>query len=142
MTHNGRCYCGAIHYQITGPLQAQFQCHCRECSYITGGGANLVAVVNDADFAFTKGTPKVFARSDLETPVQRYFCGACGTAFGSVSPSRPGAFIVKVGTLDDPSVFAPQAAIFTCDRQSYQAIPEGLPSFDKRPPKPAPSSQQ
>ena len=43
--------------------------------------------------------------------------------------------IDKVGTLDDQGVFAAKAAIFTCDQQPFHHIPDGLPSFDKRPPK-------
>ena len=100
MELSGRCYCGDIQYEIKGELQASFQCHCRECQYITGGNANTVMVFSEDDFQFTKGKPSVFARKDLETPVKRFFCDKCGTGFGSISPSRPGSFIVKVGTLD------------------------------------------
>ena len=103
--------------------------------YITGGNANTVMVFSEDDFQFTKGKPSVFARKDLETPVKRFFCDKCGTGFGSISPSRPGSFIVKVGTLDTPEVFSPDFAIFTCDIKDYHHIPEHLTSFDKRPPK-------
>ena len=44
MELSGRCYCGDIQYEIKGELQASFQCHCRECQYITGGNANTVMV--------------------------------------------------------------------------------------------------
>lgn len=133
MHAQGGCYCGEIRYEIQGPCQGALQCHCRECQYITGGNANVIMVFKDEDFSFTQGTPAVFARSDLETPVRRHFCATCGTALGSVSPSRPGCFILKVGTLDDPSIFKSQVAIFTCDQQPYHHIPEGLPAFEKRP---------
>ena len=46
----------------------------------------------------------------------------------------PGAVLLKVGTLDDPSVFgAPQMAIFTIDEQSYHRVPEGVPTFERLP---------
>jgi hypothetical protein len=41
--------------------------------------------------------------------------------------------IIKVGTLDDPSIFKSQAAIFTIDKQNYHHIEEGLPAFERRP---------
>ena len=135
MELKGGCYCGEVGYEISGELQACFQCHCRECQYITGGNPNAVMVFSQEDFKFIKGNPSVFARSDLDTPVNRYFCKSCGTAIGSISPSRPESFIVKIGTLDDPGVFDPKFAIFTCDIQDFHHIPEGLQSFDKRPPK-------
>ena len=56
-----------------------------------------------------------------------------GTGFGSISPSRPGSFIVKVGTLDTPEVFSPDFAIFTCDIKDYHHIPENLTSLIKDP---------
>ena len=42
--------------------------------------------------------------------------------------------ILKIGTLDDPSVFeGPQMAIFTCDAQDYHEVPTGIPTFEKVP---------
>jgi len=135
MSITGRCYCGDLKYEITAEPEAAFQCHCRECQYITGGNANIVMVFPKQAFAYASGSPKTFTRNDLETAGTRHFCGNCGTAIGTESPSRPNSMIVKVGTLDAPSSFQPQMAIFTCDKQPYHHIGDGLPSFDKRPPK-------
>ena len=135
MTVTGGCYCGEVRYEVDGPQEAAFQCHCRECQYLTGGNANIVVVFAESDFRYTKGLASSFARSDLENPVTRHFCGACGTGIGSRTPSRPNSMIVKVGTLDNPGEYQAQAAIFTCDRQAYHYIPNNIPSFDKRPTK-------
>ena len=135
MVVTGGCYCGEIRYEINGSQEAAFQCHCRECQYLTGGNANIVVVFAESDFRYTKGLASSFARSDLENPVTRHFCGACGTGIGSRTPSRPNSMIVKVGTLDNPGEYQAQAAIFTCDRQAYHYIPNNIPSFDKRPTK-------
>ena len=44
------------------------------------------------------------------------------------------AVILKVGTLDDPSLFgSPQMAIYTIDKQAFHQIPEGMPSFERLP---------
>lgn len=135
MAVTGGCYCGEVRYEVDGPQEAAFQCHCRECQYLTGGNANIVVVFAESDFRYTKGLASSFARSDLENPVTRHFCGACGTGIGSRSPSRPNSMIVKVGTLDNPGEYQAQAAIFTCDRQAYHYIPNNIPSFEKRPTK-------
>ena len=46
----------------------------------------------------------------------------------------PGVALLKVGTLDDPSVYgSPQMAIYTCDQQSFHHVPDGLPSFERLP---------
>jgi hypothetical protein len=51
--------------------------------------------------------------------------------------TRPPGFpavIVKVGSLDDPSLYGdPTVAIFTIDKQSFHHIPDGLPSFERMP---------
>jgi len=93
----------------------------------------VIMLMPDAGLRFTKGTPSAFTRTDIENAVTRYFCPTCGTAIGTRSPKRPGTFILKVGTMDDPSVFQPKAAIFTIDRQHFHHIPEGLPAFERRP---------
>ena len=133
MKTEGGCYCGAIRYAVEGEPGFQGQCHCRECQYVAGGMPALVMGVPEAGFAVTKGAAKGFTRSDLESPVTREFCENCGTQLWTRAPTLPGMVLIKVGTLDDPSVFSPQMAIFTCDKQPFHQLPEGVPSFDRVP---------
>ncbi len=133
MTITGGCYCGEIRYESKGEPQAMLQCHCRECQYISGGNANLITVLPADGFSFTKGEPKSFTRTDIERPVTRLFCPTCGTSIATKTPNRPDSVIVKVGTLDDPTTFKLQMAIFAKDKQPFHFIPDGLPTFDKRP---------
>ena len=80
------------------------------------------------------GAPKPFQRGDLENPVTREFCGDCGTPLLSKAPTMPGAVMLKVGSLDDPAVFGgAQMAIYTCDKQGYHQLPEGVPAFERLP---------
>jgi len=86
-------------------------------------------------FSYTKGAPKKFIRSDLEGAVTREFCAECGTHLVTRPPALP-AVVLKVGTLDDPELYgAPKIAIYTCDKQEFHTIPEGVPSFEKLPPR-------
>ena len=133
MELEGGCYCGAVRYKAEGEPLLRLNCHCRECQYISGGAENVVMGMPEAGFAYTKGSPKQFKRSDLENPVTREFCADCGTHLTSRAPGLPAA-LIKVGTLDDPSVFgAPQMAIYTVDKQSFHHIPEGLHTFERGP---------
>ena len=134
MNLEGGCYCGSVRYKLEGDALFKGQCHCRECQYISGGSPNVVMGVPEPGFAYTKGAPKGFSRSALDTPVTREFCADCGTHLLAKSPALPGAVLLKVGTLDDPSAFGdPQMAIFTVDSQSFHRIPEGIPTFERSP---------
>ncbi|MGD9765620.1 MAG: GFA family protein [Candidatus Binatia bacterium] len=134
MELQGRCYCGAVRYRAEGEPLFRGQCHCRECQYISGGHPNVVIAMPESGFRYVQGAPKAFRRPDLPNPVAREFCADCGTHLVSRTPRVPGAAIVKVGTLDDPSVFGqPQMVIFTIDKQSFHHLPEGVPTFERIP---------
>jgi hypothetical protein len=118
MKIDGGCYCGQIRYTFEGDIAAQMQCHCRECQYITGGNPNVFIMVPETTFSYVKGEASSFSR---------------GTAVGTKTPGAPGAMVLKVGTLDDPTIFTPSVAIFTKESQSFHHIPEGVTDFDGLP---------
>jgi hypothetical protein len=130
----GRCYCGAIHYSATGAPLLKAQCHCRECQYVTGGAPNYFMLMPKDGFSYTSGVPQRFTRPDLDRAVTREFCPTCGTHLVTRLPGRD-QIVLKVGTLDDPATgFGdPAMAIYTCDKQPFHQIPDGLPAFDRLP---------
>lgn len=133
MNISGGCYCGKLRYEAEGEPIATFQCHCRECQYYSGGGANYSIAMPSDGLQYTSGEPAEFTRSDIDNPATRVFCSECGAAVASYYQSNAGIKMLKVGSFDDPSVFEPGMAVFTCDKQSFHHIPEGLPAFDKVP---------
>jgi hypothetical protein len=134
MDVQGGCYCGALRYRATGEPLMRAQCHCRECQYITGGSPNVFMAMPESGFTYTKSQPKKFSRKDLPKPVTREFCAECGTHIVTRTSALPGAVILKVGSLDDPSVFGmPQIAIFTVDKQAFHQIPPGVAAFERVP---------
>jgi len=132
MKLEGRCYCGAVRYVAEGEPMMKGQCHCRECQYISGGSANVFIAMPADGFRYTAGQPKQFSRTDLERAVTREFCPECGTQLVTRAPGLPAA-IIKVGTLDDPTLFTPQVAIYTIDKQAFHHIPAGMPAFERLP---------
>ena len=132
MKVEGGCYCGEVRYEAAGVPVMKAQCFCRECQYIAGGDSVLIMGMPEPDYKITKGAPKGFKRSDIENAVTREFCPNCGTHI--TTRAVPGLVMIKVGTLDDRSVFdGPQMAIYTCDKQPYHRIPTDIPTFDKLP---------
>jgi hypothetical protein len=132
MKVEGGCYCGKVRYVAEGEPMMIAQCHCRECQYITGGAPNLFMAMPVGGFKYTRGTPKKFSRTDLERPVTREFCEECGTHMVTRPPGLP-AVVLKIGTFDDPSQFAPQMAIYTVDKRAFHHIPDGMPAFERLP---------
>ena len=133
MEITGRCYCGQVRYRAAGEPAMRAQCHCRECQYISGGAAVLIMGMPVDGFQYTQGNAKGFTRSDIPRPVTREFCPNCGTHLTTRVPGVPLVF-VKIGTLDDPSVFrGPEVVLYTIDQQPWHLIPEGVPSFSRTP---------
>lgn len=134
MEIEGGCYCGELRFRYAGDAMFKGQCHCRECQYIAGGSVNLVLGLAEGGFSYTKGEPRGFARSDLENPVTREFCANCGTHILAKAKSMPGLLMLKVGTMDDPTVYGtPEMAIFGIDRQVFHHVPDGVPLFERGP---------
>ena len=129
----GGCYCGKVRYTAEGESNFKAQCHCRECQYMTGGGPNYFMMMPAAGFRYDQGLPAQFTRSDLERPVTREFCAACGTHLVT-RPAGMSMLVLKVGTLDDPAQYGgPQAAIYAIDKQAFHCVPEDLPTFERLP---------
>ena len=134
MSLTGGCYCGAVRYEAAGEPLTRVECQCRECQHISGGASNLVIGMAKDGFAYTKGAPSQFSRDDLDAPRIRDFCPNCGTHLLTHSPPRPNMVMVKVGTLDDPSVFTkPDVIIYTKDAQSWHLLHDGVPSYSDMP---------
>ncbi|MBE1284295.1 MAG: hypothetical protein GJ676_13365 [Rhodobacteraceae bacterium] len=134
MTLKGGCFCGAVRYETQGKPIFKGQCHCRACQHISGGAPNLFMLMPRDGFRYTKGQPSQYSRPDRKNAVIRDFCAACGT---HLVTHRPGLdpVIVKIGTLDDPSVFrGAKAALFVGEKPEYHVIPEGITQFDTMPP--------
>jgi hypothetical protein len=134
MTFSGGCYCGELRYEAQGEPLFKGQCCCRECQHIAGGGTNFFMGMPAAGFRYVKGEPKSFTRPDLDAPGTREFCANCGTHILTRVPSNKAMVVLKIGTLDDPSVYGgPQMAIWTDDKQPYHLIAEGLATYPRFP---------
>ena len=130
LTHTGGCHCGAVRWEIEAPAVLKTHtCNCSIC--------NLThyqhLIVPKHQFRVVKGDDHLNLYTFGSGIAQHYFCKTCGTSLATQTPKRPGSIVIKVDTLDDPSVFTPGAAIFTCDKQAFHHIPDGIPAFDKRP---------
>ncbi|HEY2481021.1 MAG TPA: GFA family protein [Caulobacteraceae bacterium] len=134
MAMTGGCYCRALRYEAHEPVMFRAQCHCRECQYISGGGPNMVMGLPVAGFRYVTGAPAQFTRPDLEDANTREFCGVCGTHIATRLHGNNDMLVLKIGTLDDTSVYGgPQMAVWLDDKPPYHLVPEGVATYPKFP---------
>jgi hypothetical protein len=120
----GGCQCGAIRYAFYAPLQGSHACHCRMCQRATGGLFAALVGAKPENFAWTRGTPKFFASSNL---AKRGYCADCGTPL-SFKYDAPGSRMnVTIGSLDDPEQAPVESQMGVESRLSWVKFNEGLP---------------
>jgi hypothetical protein len=106
---------------------------------ISGGAGNLFIAVDAQGFQFTKGDPRSFNKNDRRGSPTRHFCQTCGVHLTARSERAPGAVLIKVGTLDNPSMFeGPQLVTWTSEMQKFHLLPPGVPAYPELPRPPAP----
>tara|TARA_B100000925_G_scaffold287867_1_gene267853 strand:+ start:287 stop:694 length:408 start_codon:yes stop_codon:yes gene_type:complete len=134
MSFEGGCLCGSVRFKVEGDPVAKVQCHCRQCRYISGGSANLLIGFLESGLKFTKGKPASYTRPNIDNAAERVFCAECGTPLLSLSPAMPGVALLKVGSLDDTSVFGKaDMAIFMSEKEEYLLVSDEVPQFDTVP---------
>lgn len=72
----GSCLCGAVAFEITGPLKPVTACHCHQCRKQTGTYMSSTSV-NDDTFRLTEERGLKWYRSS--DAARRGFCGECGS---------------------------------------------------------------
>src|SRR5262249_18717781 len=130
----GRCFCGAIQYLVAAEPITSGICHCRDCQYVSGGAPAYVMLFPRTAFKLTQGTPRVYwSLAETGNRVGRLFCETCGTPMFAENGAHPEFIAIKVGTLNDPSVFKPKGHIWTRSAQPWHVISPALPRWEKDP---------
>ena len=130
----GGCNCGAVRFRIDGAPLGVVACHCTRCRRQSGSADSINLMVATASMTID-GELSVFEDRDTSSgsPVYREFCGKCGSPIRSVLGANPAMVAVKVGTLDDPELFAPELHVFTRSKISWVELPPTTPQFDTSP---------
>ncbi len=118
----GGCLCGAVRYRAAPTHREGYYCHCRMCQLAFGN--TLAAFINlrKSEVEWTHGTPAYYASSAF---AKRGFCGHCGTPLSFAYDGSP-RMDLAVGSLDDPSAFAPSAHFAIETRIAAWHVDDGL----------------
>ena len=130
----GKCQCGIVKYEITETPKRMGLCHCRSCQRATGS-AYYPFVATTADALIIKGKVAWYETiGETGYKVNRGFCSNCGSRLFSKPDALPNLRTVAAGTLDDPSIFKPEVAVWMEDAVSWNDITSTLIHFDKNSP--------
>ncbi len=121
----GGCLCGAVRYEVHGPMRPVVYCHCGQCRKTSGHFVAAsacepedLALIEDAGLRWYDSSPHA----------QRGFCAVCG---GNLfwRPSDGGHVSIMAGSVDPPTGVKAIAHIFVDSASDYHEIRDGLPQF-------------
>jgi hypothetical protein len=127
---SGRCICGAVAFEVKGPLRDVLLCHCTECRRWAGHAwAAGAARVEDLTFTEERGLRWIDS-PDSEHDARRGFCGDCGS---SLFWQVPGADKISIaaGCLDAPTGMETIGQIWTDSVGDYYEPDERIPSHPR-----------
>ena len=125
---SGGCACGAVRYETSERFAFSFQCHCRKCQRATGTGHAPAFAVETTKTMLT-GPVKYYGHmSDSGAVTRTGFCSECGSPILSVTERFPDRYYFLAATLDDPSIFTPEFAVFSEQSQAWDPVPDNLKS--------------
>ncbi len=121
------CLCGAVSFEVHGPLRDILLCHCEECRRWLGNvGSFSAARKDDLTFLEDRGLRWISsAKSDRSA--ERGFCGECGSSL-FWRPAESERISIAAGTLDPPTGLSVAGHWYTHQADDWDAPPDdGLP---------------
>ena len=127
---NGGCLCGSVRYVSSGPPLFSVICHCRDCQKASGTGGVPVMGVRKSSFQVTGAVRQSTTTGGSGKPAIRNFCPECGSLLFGTPESAGDLVTIYVGSLDDPSVFQPNKAVFKRDRPPWAKLATELKEYE------------
>ena len=123
---NGGCLCGAVRYEVRGPLRDVINCHCGMCRR-AHGGFGPHAKASKANITVTKSDGLAWYKtSDV---ARRGFCRECGSGL-FWEPFDLDATGIIAGSLDAPTGLRTLGHIFVAEKADFYEITDGMPQYD------------
>ncbi|MDB5553962.1 MAG: Gfa-like protein [Rhizobium sp.] len=126
----GSCLCGAVKFNVDGPLREVVFCHCGQCRRQTGlyyASTNAA----ESDLTITGAENITWYQSSDEG--RRGFCKHCGSALFWKYLGQD-AISIQAGSLDKPTELTPGYHIFCADKGDFYTINDDLPQYAKASP--------
>jgi hypothetical protein len=132
--HRGSCLCGAIAYEIEGPIESIVYCHCSMCRKWHGTAFRTRAAVRRDRFRFLRGE-ELLTRYRSSADTVKTFCRICGSPMVNSWDPEPENYGLALGTLETVPEGRPARHIFVGSKAPWFEITDGLPQHDEFPPR-------
>ena len=135
-TVGGRCLCGAVQIEVTGPSLWRAICYCESCCRAVGAPAVAWVCFGKSQLSVVSGA---LARYESSPGVLRGFCQNCGTSLTyerqpregvSGLNARPDEIFVTTLALDDPTAYPPEEHIRYGERVEWFQVADDLPCHE------------
>ena len=129
LKHTGGCLCGAVRYEIDGPLDKVQFCHCGKCRKAQGSAFASNLPVARSAFRLTQGEDSLQAY-ESSPGKRRWFCGRCGSPIYSAAEAAPDKVRIRAGTLDAAPDLQPAFHFYVGSKAEWWTITDELPRYE------------
>jgi hypothetical protein len=132
MKVEGRCHCGAIHYEAEVDPAKVTICHCRDCQVLTGTAYRTTVPAAVADFVLKRGAPRLYVKvADSGSRRVQAFCGDCGTPIYASAYEHPQTYGLRIGALAQRDLLPPRQQKWCRSALTWSANLAGLPARER-----------
>ncbi len=121
---SGRCLCGAVRFEVSGPLAPPHACHCGQCRRQSGHFVASTRVRRSAYSLVEDRGLKWYRSSEF---ARRGFCAECGCAM--LWDDGGEDVYISMGCFEQPTGVTLTRHIFADEKGDYYDISDGLPAF-------------
>ncbi len=122
-THRGRCFCGAVTFEIDAPIKWCVLCHCESCRRQCSAPVTAFVGADHGKWRWTGARPKFRTSSP---GVERSFCGDCGSPISYRSEHLSGFMNFHVAAMEQPERFVPTRHVAVEERLPWFPIADDL----------------
>jgi hypothetical protein len=128
---DGHCLCGAVRYEVRGPLRDVLLCHCAECRRWSGHAFAATSARRE-DLVLVQADALRWVESpESESAARRGFCGECGSSLFWDAPDRD-YVAISAGSLDAPTGLRLTGHVYTSQVADFYELPDnGLPRRER-----------
>jgi hypothetical protein len=119
--HRGSCLCGAVRYEVRGPLRSVIGCHCTQCRKQTGHYMAATAAKHEHFKIIKDEGLHWYSSSDT---AERGFCRVCGSTMFWQGKGRD-YVAIAAGSVDGETGLSVAGHIFCGDKGDYYEIKDG-----------------